>query len=143
VAFDRAGIVMRLPSLAELKSGAHVEIEGAPFQLGLELRPMTPPSTRVDVGALAASLAQVNAAASKVAGALSFMVPKLTAAYFPDGVGGQAQLADGRLSPLAVVPAPVVGPVPYFEPSTVPGARAVVFARAPSRILLGGHPKKT
>lgn len=143
VTFDHAGIVAHLPSLAELKSGASVEIDGAPFQLGLELRPVTPPSLRVDVGALAQSLAQVNAAAARVAGALAFVVPKLTAAYFPDSVGGQALLADGRLSPLPVVPAPVVGPVAYFEPSAVAAAKAVVFAKAPSRILLGAHPKKT
>jgi hypothetical protein len=143
VAFDRAGNVTRLPSLAELKSGATVQIDGAPFQLALELRPATPPSIRIDVAALAQSLAQVNAAAAKVAGALSFVVPKLTAAYFPDSAGGQAMMADGRLSPLPVVPAPVIGPVPYFEPASLAGARAVVFARPPSRILLGGHPKKT
>ena len=56
VIFDRVGAVARLPSLAELKSAANVEIDSAPFQLGIELRCATPPSTRIDVGQLSASL---------------------------------------------------------------------------------------
>jgi len=35
-----------------------------------------------------------------------------------------------------------VGAVSYIEPATLTGARTVVFGRPPSRILLGGHPKK-
>jgi hypothetical protein len=143
VAFDRLGNVVHLPSLADLKSGANVELEGTPFQIGLELRCAAAPSTHIDVGELAASLAQVNFAVAKFAGALSFAVPKLTAAYFPDAAAGQAVMADGRMAPLPVVAVPTIGPVPYFEPASLAGARSVVFAKAPSRILLGGHPKKT
>jgi hypothetical protein len=143
VAFDRLGNVLRLPSLPVLKSGATVQIDGAPFQMGLELRCAAAPSTHIDVGELVASLTQVNAAVARVAGALSFAVPKLTAAYFPDGAAGQAVMSDGRTAPLPVVAVPVIGPVPYLEPASLAGVRSVVFAKAPSRILLGGHPKKT
>lgn len=142
VLFDRVGTVARLPSLAELKSAANVEIDSAPFQLGIELRSATPPSTRIDVGQLNASLTQVNNAVAHFAGALSLIVPKLTAAYFPDAAGAQVVMADGRAVPLPVFAAPVLGAVPYIEPSLLAGARTVVLARAPSRIVLGGHPKQ-
>jgi hypothetical protein len=33
-----------------------------------------------------------------------------------------------------------MGQIAYFEPGKL-AAKAVVFARAPSRVLLGGHPK--
>ena len=142
IAFDRQGIVTRVPDLATLKSAAHVEIASAPFQMAPELRCATPPSIRVDVAQLAAALAQVNNAVVKFAGALSFVIPKFTAAYFPDAGSAQALMADGRTAALPAFTFPSIGPVPYIEPATLAGARTVVFARPPSRILLGGHPKK-
>jgi hypothetical protein len=142
VVFDRVGAVARLPSLAELKSAANVEIDSAPFQLGIELRCAMPPSTRIDVGAISASLNQVNSAVSRFAGALALIVPKLTAAYFPDAAGAQVVMADGHAVPLPVFSSPAIGVVPYIEPGALAGARMVVLARAPSRIVLGGHPKQ-
>jgi len=142
VAFDRQGVVMRLPALADLKT-AQFEIQGAPFKLFPELRCAMAPAMRVDPAALVLALAQVNAAVAKVAGALSVMAPKLTAAYFPDAGNGQALMGDGRTTPLPVFAAPIYGPVAYFEPAKAIGAKAVLLTRAPSRILLGGHPKAT
>src|SRR5262249_7289440 len=123
------------------KGPAQLVFQGQPFTLGLELRAAMPPSTRIDAAELSATLAQLNAAIAKVAGALGALVPKMTAAYFPDAGGGHAVMADGRESPLPVVNVPIVGPIAFFEPARVAGAKAVVFAKAPSRILLGGHPK--
>jgi hypothetical protein len=143
IAFDRQGIVTRLPDLATLKSSAHVEIASAPFQMGPELRCATPPSLRIDVAQLAVALAQVNNAVVKFAGALSLVIPKFTTAYFPDAGGAQVIMGDGRAAALPVVAVPAIGPVPYIEPSVLAGARTVILAKAPSRILLGGHPKKT
>jgi hypothetical protein len=141
LAFDRAGVVTRLPTLAELKGPAQLVMQGQPFKFGLELRCAIAPSTRIDAAELAAALAQVNAAVTKVAGALAVMIPKLTTAFFPDSGGGRALFADGRQTPLPVFTAPIVGPVPFFEPARAAGAKAVLLARAPSRVLLGGHPK--
>jgi hypothetical protein len=141
LALDRAGVVTRLPTLAELKGPAELVMQGQPFKLGLELRCAMAPSTHIDPIQLEAALAQVNAAVAKIAGALAMMVPKLTTAFFPDAGGGHALFADGRQTPLPVYAAPIVGPVPFFEPAKAAGAKAVVLARAPSRILLGGHPK--
>jgi hypothetical protein len=139
--FDRAGFVTRLPSLAELKGGGDFVIAGQPFKLQPEARCSIAPSTRIDAGELAAALAQANAAIAKAAGPAAMLIPKMTATYFPDGAGGRAVLADGKETPLPVVNAPNFGPIAFFEPAKTAGARAVVFAKAPSRILLGGHPK--
>jgi hypothetical protein len=138
---DRVGQVLSQPSLAALKSAATLEIAGAAFQLLPEIRCTMAPAQRLDAGELALALAQVNAAIAKIAGALALMVPKLTCAFFPDAGTGQALMADGRAAPLPVFAAPILGPVPYFETSKFVGAKTVVLARAPSRILLGGHPK--
>ena len=141
LAFDRSGFVTRLPSLAELKGDADLVMAGAPFKLQPEARCAIAPSARIDPGELAAALAQANAAIAKIAGPMAALIPKLTCAFFPDAGGGHALFADGRQSPLAVFASPVVGPVPFFEPAKAAGAKAIVLARAPSRILLGGHPK--
>jgi hypothetical protein len=140
LSFDRAGFVTRLPSLAELKGGGDFVIAGQPFKLQLEARCTIAPSTRIDAAELAAALAQANAAIAKVAGPFAGIL-KVTATYFPDGAGGRAVLADGRESPLPMFNVPNFGPTAFFEPEKTAGARAVVFAKAPSRILLGGHPK--
>ena len=139
--FDRAGIVTHLPTLAELKGPAQFVVEGNPFKLGVELRCAIAPSTHVEAAELAAALAQVNAAVAKIAGALAMMVPKVTTAFFLDSGGGHALYADGHQSPLPVYASPIIGTVPFFEPVKAAGAKAVVFAKAPSRILLGAHPK--
>ena len=141
LSFDRSGfLTTRLPSLAQLKGGAQLVTTGAPFKLAAEARCAIAPSTRIDVGELAAALAQANAAIAKVAGPMAALF-KMTATYFPDAAGGRAVLADGRESALPVFDAPSFGKVAFFEPGKTPGAKAVVFAKAPSRILLGGHPR--
>jgi hypothetical protein len=141
LSLDRAGEVLSLPNLAMLKSAAVLETADPGLRLGLELRAAIAPSTRIDVGALVLAMAQVNAAVAKIAGPLSLVAPKLTCAYFPDSGAGSAVLPDGRTAPLPVFPAPLIGPVPYFEPASAAAVRTVVLARAPSRILLGAHPK--
>jgi hypothetical protein len=141
VQFDASGLVLRLPSLSDLKSGAMFESADPGLRLGLEARAAIAPATRIDVGALVLALAQANAAVAKIAGPLALMAPKLTAAYFPDAGAGSAQLADGRTVPLPITNAPFVGAVTYIEPALLAGARTVVLTRAPSRILIGGHPK--
>jgi hypothetical protein len=144
LAFDHAGFVTsRLPSLAELKGPGQFVIAGQPFKLAIEARCAIAPSTRIDAAELAAALVQANAAIAKAAGPAALLIPKMTATYFPDAGGGRAVLADGRESPLPVVNAPTIGPIAYFEPAKTTGAKAVVFAKAPSRVLIGGHPKGT
>jgi len=142
LAFDRAGfLTTRLPSLAELKGAGQFVIAGQPFKLAPEARCAIAPSTHIDAAELVAALTQANAAIAKVAGPAAMLIPKMTATYFPDAAGGRAALADGHETPLPVVNVPSIGPIAFFEPARAAGTRAVVFARAPSRVLLGGHPK--
>lgn len=141
LAFDRAGfLTTRLPSLAELKGASQFVIAGQTFKLQPEARCAIAPSTRIDAAELAAALAQANAAIAKVAGPLAAIM-QMTATYFPDAAGGRAVLADGREGLLPVYRAPGAAPVPFFEPAKTAGARAVVFAKPPSRVLLGPHPR--
>jgi hypothetical protein len=141
VVFDHTGAVAPLPTLAELNSGAVVVFDEAPFQLEMELRCTMANATRLDVGELGRSLAQVNQTVSKLAGPLSLFTPKITAAYFPDAGTAVAIMADGSQLALPVYFAPGVGAVPYIEPASLGGARTVVLAKPPSRIVLAGHPR--
>jgi hypothetical protein len=142
LAFDHAGfLTTRLPSLPELKGAGQFVIAGQTFKLLPEARCAIAASTRIDAGELAAALAQANAAIAKIAGPAAMLIPKMAAAFFPDATGGRAVLANGKESPLPVFNAPAFGPVAFFEPAKIAGAKAVVFAKAPSRVLLGGHPK--
>jgi hypothetical protein len=139
VQFDAAGIVLRLPSLSDLKSGAMFESDAA-LRLFPEIRAQIALATRLDVGAIALALAQINAAIAKIAGPLALAAPKMTAAYFHGAGAGAALMADGRSTPLPVSNASVAGPTAYLEPAVLAGARTVVLARPPSRVVLGPHP---
>jgi hypothetical protein len=139
--FDGTGAVTPLPSLAQLNSGAVVAFDGPPFQLELELRCAMPAATRIDVGDLDRSLAQVNRTVAELAGPLSLFAPKITAAFFPDAGSAVAIMADGRQQTLPVYLAPGIGVVPYIEPANLAGARTVVLAKPPSRIVLAGRPR--
>jgi hypothetical protein len=141
LAFDSTGAVVPLPTLAELNSGAVVVFDEAPFQLDLELRCAMPSTTRLDVGELSRSLSQVNQTVANMAGPLSFVAPKITAAYFPDSGTATVIMANSRELILPVYFAPAVGAVPYIEPSSLTAARTVVLAKPPSRIVLAGHPR--
>jgi hypothetical protein len=137
------GRVMRLPTLAELRGGATLDCDAAAgdVKLALELRPAAAAATHVDPADLDLSLAQANAAAATIAGVLSFAVPKLDTVYFPGAGGGQAVFAGGRAAPLPTTVSPTAGQIPYFESDRSAGARDVVLAKAPSRMLIGPHPK--
>jgi hypothetical protein len=141
MAFDSTGAVTPLPTLAELNSGTVVEFDEVQFQLELELRCAMPSATRLDVGELGRSLAQVNQTVAKLAGPFSLFAPKITAAYFPNAGTAAAIMADGRQLTLPVYFAPGIGAVPFIEPASLVGARTVVLAKPPSRIVLAGHPR--
>ena len=143
IALDSEADVVRLPSLAELKSNAVLEIPMAgKFRFAIEMRPDLPVSTHVDAPALVAALSQANAAISRLAGAFSAMAPKLDIILFPDSGGGQAVMANGRAAPLPTTSGfKSMGTVLYFEPSAEAGAKTLTLAKAPSRIILARLPK--
>jgi hypothetical protein len=142
VAIDADGFVTNPPNLAQLKSRAMFEVEGAPFKIGLEMRARMAPASQVDAAELALTLVQVNAAVLEFSGGPTSGAGRLTTAYFPDSGGGDALLADGRAPPLPVFDFPGLGPIPYFEAAKYPGAKAVRLAKPASRILFGGPPRK-
>ena len=143
LALDPEGHVEHLPTLALLRSAATLECDpsAGDVKLGIELRPAAAATTHIDPNDLSLALAQANAAAASIAGAMSFMVPKLDTVFFPGSGGGEAVFAGGRAAPLPVTVSPIAGKVPYFEPTSSAGARDVVLAKAPSRMIIGPHPK--
>jgi hypothetical protein len=139
---ERDAKVAQLPNLAQLRSGA-LEFDAAPDEkvgLALQLEPNMPVATRIDAAALSASIAQCEAAVASIAGVMSFAAPKIVSALFPGAASGQALLDNGRAQPLPITNNRFYGALPYFEPASLAGARTIVLARAPSRILLSGHP---
>ena len=138
---DARGMVTRLPTPEQMKAGGDLVIATPDASLANELRASMASQPQLDATQIAAALAQLNADIAKFAGPLRFAAPKMTAAFFPDAGAGQALLADGHAAPLPVYASPFAGPVAYFEPARAVGARAVLLARAPSRIILGAHPK--
>lgn len=136
------GTVQTLPTLDQLKSKGVFEIDGGDYQFVLEPLAAIAPATRIDVGSLVASLAQLNAAIAKFARDQRAEVAKLTTAYFPGVAAGAAVLADGSSKPLSVFDFEALGPTPYFAPAKAPGAVAVTFDRSPSRIVLAGPPTR-
>ncbi|HEY1750043.1 MAG TPA: hypothetical protein VGG29_02200 [Caulobacteraceae bacterium] len=140
IAADANSAFTALPSLAQLKSKARFEFDGPPFTFALELRAALAPAERVPVAELAAALAQVNAALETFAEGAA--VPKMTAAYFPGAGTGQALAADGAAHPLPIFAFDTLGPTPYLEPAKAAGAVTVALAKAPTRIVLAGRPKR-
>jgi hypothetical protein len=140
---DRDARVAQLPSLVELRTSS-LEFDVAPNEkvgLSLELEPNLAPSTHIDAKALAASIAQTEAAVASIAGVLSFAAPKIVGALFPGAGTGQVLLDNGQTQPLPNIVNRFWGALPYFEPQSLANAHTLVLARAPSRILLSGHPK--
>jgi hypothetical protein len=143
LALERDAKVAQLPTLAQLQSSS-LEIDADPSEkvgLALLLEPSMPASAHLDAAALAAAIAQAEAAVASIAGVLSFAAPKIGSALFPGAASGQALLDNGRAAPLPTTNDRFWGQLPYYEPASLAGARTLALARTPSRILLSGHPK--
>lgn len=134
------GKVMRLPTLAMLSDKtASVTVDkasSAALGIDLSLEPTARAAAEMEAGEISAAVDQANRGIKRAAGVARFAVPTMAAAMFRDAGSGQVVMADGRRSPL-----PVVGGTPYFAPASAPGARTLVFAKAPTRIVLGPVPK--
>lgn len=130
------------PSAAFLRSRTAVaEAPGAAgrdFNVELELRATAAPAREMAPAVLAAAISETNAGIRKAAGPMGLLAPKITRVVFRDAGSGEVIGADGRRTPL---PTTSKG-VPYFNPTAMPGARRLVFARTPSKLLLSAEPKK-
>ena len=133
LAIGSDGQLLHLPTMAQLGQ-AMLQFDvpaDMPLKPRVEMHAATPPSTQVDAAALQASITQAGDAVKKMAGAMAFAAPKITAAQFPGAGSGQAVLAAGRAVPLAPGK---YGPL--YDPAKEPGAKTITLAKAPSRILL-------
>lgn len=137
-------LVQRLPGLAELRSDATLQLEAPPdvrAGLALALEPNVALGSRLDARLLAAAIAQVEADVVSYAGVLSFVAPKITCALFVGAGAGQVEFENGGAAALPVTNNRFWGRAPYYEPAALAGARTIVLAKTPGRILLGQHPK--
>jgi hypothetical protein len=128
------GRTERVPSLAELEDGElHVAIdEKEKITIGIEILALVRPAPEMPVKDLVAVIDQATAGEKKVAGLVGFMAPKLTEVAFEGVPSGEARFADGHKQPL-----PVKGGLPVFAPAQFPGAVALVFPKAPTRVQVG------
>lgn len=134
VSWAADGRALQAPTLAQMQGSATIQFDvpsDAVLKPRWELHPTMAVTAQVDAVAVQAAIAQAAAAVAKLAGPMAMMAPKFSAAQFPGAPSGQAMLATGKALPL---PAGKFGPL--YEPSKEPGARTIVLARAPSRILL-------
>ena len=128
------GRFTRTPTLADLKADAKIElaVEGqGKFQLSMEMEPLVPMAEVMDTAELAASVTQCAAAIKKNAGILGFAAPKITQVAFIGVPAGTAVLAGGKTAAL-----PLVKTLPAYNPSALPGASQLKFAKAPVRAIL-------
>lgn len=137
ITFDRLGFVERPPTLAEIRNGGQAQFGIEPFRFQLEARAAIAPSSHLDPTSLARALAQLDGSVNQVVGGLGIFIPRLTAAFFPEGAAGRVRLADGSEAPLRLFKTPLDGSTPYFEPARYPEALEVVLEETPTRITLG------
>jgi hypothetical protein len=131
---DAFGRIARLPTAAQLRSGAKAEItgpQGHKFGLTLEIEPSLAPAAEMDARSLALAAQQATAGARKAAGVLGFAAPRLDRVVFEGAAGGQAVDAQGKTTPLQVVKGD-----PVFDPARQPSARIIRFSRPPHRLFL-------
>jgi hypothetical protein len=140
IAVGGDGRLQRLPTLADLKSKAQVEItapEGAKIQLSMELLAKVAPAKDIPAAQLAAAIQQCEAAIKSKAGLIGFAAPKIKRVGFVGAGSGTAVNAQGVAKPL---PPGKLGP--QFDPEQMPGTATIKLARAPTMIALLERPKK-
>ena len=131
---------MRPPPADMLRSKTAVLDGPKGRKVGIEMSLLATatPAREMDAAELEAALAQTNAGIRKAAGPIGLVAPKMARISFAGAGAGEAVTADGRRTPL-----PVLKGSPYYQPSTMPNVRRLVFARTPSELLIGSAaPKK-
>lgn len=128
------GRFIRTPTLGDLKADAQVEIPPAgqgKFQLAMEMEPLVAMADTMNAADFSAAIGQCVAAIRKKAGLLGFAVPKITQVAFVGVPAGTAVMPGGRTAAL-----PLVKALPAYNPSALPGATQLKFAKAPARAIL-------
>ena len=126
------------PDMLRSKTAVLDGPKGRKVGIEMALLATAAPAREMDAAELDAALAQTNAGIRKAAGPIGMVMPKMARISFAGAAGGEAVTADGRRTPL-----PVFKGAPYYQPSTMPGVRRLVFARPPEQVLIGSAaPKK-
>jgi hypothetical protein len=141
------GRLSPLPSYETLRRGATISITGpkdASVALKLKVYSTQGLKATYDAQGLARGVTQGNRAASKIAGILASIMPKLDRVYFVGATSGTVTFADGRTTALPVTGAAGEYPATtaYFAPSSMAGAKTITLNRAPSAVLFDNPPKK-
>lgn len=129
------GRAMRLPTLAQIKAKAKLELEApasAKFSVSMVIEPTTRPAAELSAADLALSVTQAAKGAKKVAGLMGMAMPTLDRIVFKGVTAGTVVHDDGRTAPLRVVKG-----LPVFEPGKLKTAKTLRFARAPSQMMVG------
>lgn len=135
---NEAGTFERLPTLAQLESGAKLSLdlpEDAKIGSSLNFMTQLKPASEYEVAELTATVNQAGAVIGKVAGPAALLAPKMTGVVFSKAEGGVAIFADGRTQPL-----PEIQESPYFRPDDFKGAVRVKLTKAPTKV--GFYAKK-
>lgn len=135
---------MRPPSTEFFRSKtAVIDIEGPSrgrsAEVNLELLATAQPAREMDATVFTATLDQANAGIRKAAGPIGLVAPKMARIVFTGAGSGEAVGADGRRTPLPSVKGESG---PYYQPGVQPGVQRLVFARAPSKLMIGPAVKK-
>jgi hypothetical protein len=126
------GRIITMPDMNMLRNGQIVKPGGQPSgSIILDLEARVPLSRSISA-ADAANPINDYAAATRRAGPLALMAPKLTSVRFVGGTGGEAILRDGRRVPLRAAPEGGV----LFTPSSADlrGATSLSFITAPTSV---------
>lgn len=129
------GRVSPLPTLAQMKAKARIELDvppGTRFSMNFTIEPIARPAAEMSAPDLALAVTQAAKGAKKVAGLMGMAMPSITRVIFKGVSAGQAVHADGHVSAL-----PVAGGSAYFEPAAMKTARTLKFSRAPSQMTMG------
>jgi hypothetical protein len=129
------------PSLAVLNNKAATLAVDKPdpnvkLNVSMELEATARPATEMSAADMAAAVDQANRGIRRAAGVVRFAVPKMAGVQFENAGSGEVVMTDGKRAAL-----PVIRGHPTFMPTSFPAARTLVFARTPSRLLIGPAPK--
>ena len=135
---------MRPPSLEFFRSKTAVvdapTVRSRSFSINMELLASAPaPAREIEAAEVAATLNQANAAIRKAAGPIGLVAPKMARVVFTGAGSGEAVDAQGRRTPL---PRAAGESGPYFQPAAMPGARRVILAQTPAKIMLATAAKR-
>ncbi|WP_126423559.1 hypothetical protein [Asticcacaulis excentricus] len=139
------GRITPLPTLAQLRGGATVVVNGPEKGVSMRVRVYATetPAKTMTVAPLAKAVTQSNSVMRKVGGVLALTQPKLDRLYFVGSGNARVTMADGsqKLLPKSAVDDAYPSGTPYLVPTEYPGAVSVSFDATPSKIGIDDRAK--